>query len=109
MMDMVETSSRSRVKAIQIKPSRTRLKYTWVVCIWSRQFYDFLHGFLKGPENLHRGVEESRELHMGDVIQKAIESGLMVESVKFSNGRCRDIGTPEGLEYILGQGSGFKI
>ncbi len=37
------------------------------------------------------------ELHVGDIIQAAIQNDLQVDSVLFKEGSCLDIGTPEDM------------
>jgi glucose-1-phosphate thymidylyltransferase len=91
------------VKQIVIKPQQTRLKYAWIIAVWTPRFTQFMHDYLKTRlEEIEKMGFESREenppeLFIGEVVQKAIEEGLMVEGVKFPEHGFQDIGSPEGL------------
>ena len=39
-------------------------------------------------------------MHVGEVIQAAIEAGLYVDTLQFRHGWYLDIGTPEGLASL---------
>ena len=100
---MVESDHDGRVKKIVINPKETHLKYTWIIAVWSQTFSHFMQKDLKDINRKKRKVEftgrtlNKRELHLSDVIQKAIDSNLNVERVIFSQGSCLDIGTFDGL------------
>ncbi|MCB0209512.1 MAG: dTDP-glucose pyrophosphorylase [Anaerolineae bacterium] len=95
-MDMVEFDEQQRVRRIVIKPKhQTALIYTWIIAVWTPAFTEFMHTFLE--RKLAEGSLGAKEVFVGDVIQAAIDAGLNVESVIFSEGRYIDIGTPEDL------------
>ncbi len=97
-VDMVEVDPQGRVRAIQMKPSRTDLHYTWVIALWTPVFTDFIHAYVEGAAVGAGGHQQHvGEMTMGEVIQSAIGSGLHVDSVAFPDGNCLDIGTPENL------------
>ncbi len=112
-MDMVDTDSQGRVREIVIKPKQTDLRYTWIIAVWTPEFTKFMHEFLANsvkaipsPEHSNQALSVSRELYVGDVIRAALNAGFQVETERFEDGRCIDIGTAEDLmkavqEYSL--------
>ncbi len=93
--DMVELDAQGRACRIIIKPAQTSLRYTWIIAIWTQVFSQFMHEYL-----LDQQVETGnarQELHVGHVIQAAIEQQLYVETLTFSEGTYLDIGTPASL------------
>jgi glucose-1-phosphate thymidylyltransferase len=102
-MDMVELDRDQRVCGIQIKPSQTYLRYTWIIAVWTPAFTHFMHEWLlnrlkiEHQDQTGRLTPEHQELYVGDVIQVALENNIIVESVFFSDGSYSDIGTPEKL------------
>jgi glucose-1-phosphate thymidylyltransferase len=101
-VDMVDLSSDGRVRQIVIKPARTDLRYAWMIAAWSPKFTRFMHEHLL---DIQAGDPEQarRELHVGHVVQAAIDRGMPVESVIFAGGSCLDIGTPEDLMRAVQQ------
>jgi glucose-1-phosphate thymidylyltransferase len=100
-MDMVEFDRENHVLAIHPKPTKTRLTYTWILAVWTPRFTRFSHqSLLTESVSAHQTLQEigeDSELYVGHVIQEAIDEGLQVEAVIFSEGRCLDLGTPEDL------------
>jgi glucose-1-phosphate thymidylyltransferase len=102
-MDMVNLDPHRRVCGIQIKPTETDLKYTWIIAAWTPAFTHFMHEYLRvnlsvsSFNTADKDSDRQRELFVGDVIQAAIDDGLKVEAVIFANGSYWDIGTPEDL------------
>jgi glucose-1-phosphate thymidylyltransferase len=101
--DMVDFKSDGRIKAIDVKPSGTKLNHTWMIAVWTPGFTNFMHHYLG---NLKRSIEhgkmpktgnEKPELFLGHIIQAAIDENMAVNSVCFTNGCYLDIGTPESL------------
>lgn len=98
-MDMVELDGNGWIESIEIKPTRTKLEYTWLIAAWTPAFTRFLHEQVRGaaapvvPDEL--GGE--RELYIGDIVQAGIEMGMAVDSVCFPEGSYIDIGTPDDL------------
>jgi glucose-1-phosphate thymidylyltransferase len=102
-MDMVKLDANGRVCKIQIKPSQTNLRHTWIIAVWTSTFTHFMHQYIltryktdfQGKPG--RMADEQQEVYMGDVIQAGLENNIRVESIIFSDGRYTDIGTPEDL------------
>ncbi len=72
-----------------------------MVAVWAPEFTELLHRWVAEASDhirLHGSLE--REPHLGDVIQAAIEAGLVVQSVPFPSGSFIDIGAPERLSEI---------
>jgi glucose-1-phosphate thymidylyltransferase len=106
-MDMVALDSLGNISGFEIKPAMTDLKYTWIIAVWNFRFTQFLNGYVIE----HLSILESqagdgtpggqREIHMSEVIQAAIESGLNVSRVIFDRGSCIDVGSPENLAAAI--------
>ncbi len=100
-VDMVDVDDDLSVRHILIKPSDTTLEYTWGIAVWTPAFTDFMHGHLaKIQKGFKSGSDPKQELHVGDVIQAAIDHGLRVLSVKISDQPYIDIGNPENLQKV---------
>jgi glucose-1-phosphate thymidylyltransferase len=93
---MVEFDPTGRVLRIVEKPQESDLQYMWAIALWTPQFSQFLHDFLKSHL-----LKSGQELPIGDVIQAAIASGLIVDSVAFPDGTYLDVGTPEDLQRAI--------
>jgi glucose-1-phosphate thymidylyltransferase len=109
-MDMVETNIHGKVLKIVIKPKITKLKYSWMIAVWTPKFTGFMHEFLiqvagqyKESKLMHKGgcSAMNQEPYVGDVIQAGIKAGLRVEAVTFKAGSCIDLGTPEDLALAI--------
>ncbi len=102
-MDMVDIDDQGRVRSIHLKPQQTPFHYAWICAVWTPVFTRFMHDYLAPtqtePFQTDAGSYESErpELSVGAVIQAAIQKGLRVYGVPFSNGTYVDIGTPDGL------------
>jgi glucose-1-phosphate thymidylyltransferase len=102
-MDMVELSREGQVRKIEIKPTQTNLKLTWIIAVWTPEFTKFMHRYvLERPftslKNNPVGKSENLdEVYLGDVIQAAIRSGMHIDNVLFDDGTYIDIGTPEDM------------
>lgn len=104
--DMIEFGKDNQIKTIQIKTSRSDLKYGWTIAIWGPGFTEFLHQFLQKtiPElknglYMFNGIH--RELYIGDVFQEALYKGLKVNYFIFDEGYNLDLGTPEDLSAFI--------
>jgi glucose-1-phosphate thymidylyltransferase len=102
--DMVNVAEDGQVHQIVIKPSKTHLRYAWMIAAWRPTFTKFMHQYIHS-ENCKQSVQQ-KELFLGDVIQAAINGGLNVNSVLFSDDFCLDIGTPENLMKAVQNMSG---
>jgi dTDP-glucose pyrophosphorylase len=102
--DMVETDESGLIRNIVIKPDKTVLTHTWLLAVWSPMFTEFLHtslSALQGNAGNSANISTMQgkpELFIGDIIQKAISSGLRVGSVRFPGAAYIDIGTPDDLK-----------
>ncbi|MCP4408018.1 MAG: dTDP-glucose pyrophosphorylase [Gammaproteobacteria bacterium] len=105
-MDMVETDVQGKVLRIVIKPKQTKLKYSWMIALWTPKFTAFMHHYLAQVVEQVKAAQADkkamkRELYLGDVIQAGLASGLRVEAKRFSNGSCIDLGTPADLAQAI--------
>ena len=96
--DMIEVDGTGRVHQLVIKQPETSLRYAWVAAVWMPTFTQFMHDYL--DEAIRSGETTQRELFVGDLMQAAIDRGMYVDSVTFSDGGYVDIGSPEMLEKI---------
>lgn len=96
--DLVETDQDGLVKKIVIKSAQSHLAETWGIAVWTPVFTKYLHDFLAV-----RGKQSAtdKELHIGDVIQSAINDGLYVDAIRVSEKPFIDIGTPDDLEKAI--------
>jgi glucose-1-phosphate thymidylyltransferase len=103
--DMVATDGAGRVTRIEIKPERTELRHSWMVCVWGPRFTEHLHGYLAEVERRRADPDPERrprrEVFVGDVIVAGMERGLLVDSVTFAEGGALDVGTPQSLALAL--------
>lgn len=78
-----------RVREVQDKPASVHddMRNTWGIAAWGPRFGDLLHQMASDDPGVILGV----------VYQRAVERGMDVRAVKFSDGSFIDIGTPEGL------------
>lgn len=103
-MDMIDIDAHLRVRAIQLKPKKTRLKYAWLCAVWTPVFTEFMHQFLRrfrkgeiGGLMGNRRIDPQGDIPFGAVLRAAVQSKLKVEGVAFPTGRYLDIGTPQAL------------
>lgn len=95
-MDMVELN-RGRVTRVVVKPPTSDLTDTWGIAMWTPAFTEFLHTFLvRRPI-----VADGAELHLGYVVQAAVESGLRVRGVRVAHEPFVDIGLPENFAKVI--------
>lgn len=104
--DMVEMDERGKVRRLHIKPDSTHLYYAWEIAVWTPVFTRFMNEYVLDwhEKFIKKGQgtsSEMEELHVGDVIQAAIDNRMLVDSVLFQDGSCLDIGTPEDLKKAL--------
>lgn len=89
--DMVDLDPDGLIRAIQIKPPATDLRYTWIFAAWAPTFTEFLHRTLPALR------PPGREPYMSDAILAAMAEGLRVEALPFPEGYHLDVGTPDDL------------
>jgi glucose-1-phosphate thymidylyltransferase len=102
--DMIDIDTRDCIRAIQLKPRRTHLKYGWVCAVWAPAFTEFLHEFLRkvkraGGAGLvgNRRIDPQGDIPVGAVLRAAIHAKLRIEGFTFPTGRYVDIGTPQTI------------
>ena len=96
--DMVELDSNNRIRKIVIKPTTGEYNYGWVMAAWKPEFSDFLNDFVTETIANNTPTELTvKELHFGDAIISAMESGLKVQGIVFEEGKCLDTGTPDEM------------
>jgi glucose-1-phosphate thymidylyltransferase len=105
--DMVDIDAFGRVRAIQLKPSKTCLKYGWLCAVWTPAFTDFLHQLIRRVKKGqirgligNRKIDSQGDVPVGAVLKEALRANLKVEGVLFKAGRYIDIGTPRGLSLV---------
>jgi glucose-1-phosphate thymidylyltransferase len=106
-VDMVELDDEGFVHGIQIKPSQTSLKYTWILAVWTSVFTHFMHEFVinhlkkaNSEKDMANRIDR-QEIFVGDVIQAAIDNNLNLNSLVFTKGSFIDIGTPDDLARAI--------
>ena len=93
--DMVAWDEKTgRVEQIVVKPKRSDLDRIWIIAVWMPVFSRFMHDYLKVEHRQRLGSEFNKEIHLGDVVQRAIEGGLNVQGHLFPRHRFVDIGSP---------------
>jgi len=94
-LDMVDIRGDGRIRTITIKPRRSRLRYTWILALWSPAFSDYMHRYLNQRKS-KRAAKQS-EISVGHVFQAAIHSDLHFEGLVFEEDTWIDIGNPDDL------------
>lgn len=97
--DMVELQEDGLVNTILSKPAKSNLTYGWAIACWNTRFTEFMHQHLQQVEAQLKA--SGKELSVGEVVQAAIDNGLKVQSVRFDDGNCLDVGTPEDLQQAI--------
>lgn len=93
--DLVDVDARGRVRAIEIKPERTRLKWTWAFAVWTPRFTRYLGRWC--AEFNARSARLGREPYVSDVLLAAMRDGFEIATLAVPEARLLDIGTPETL------------
>jgi dTDP-glucose pyrophosphorylase len=99
--DMVDVDENGVIKNITPKPNNTNLLFAWSVACWSPRFTEFMHNFLGHEYSKIINQNKKKEYSVGEVIQAAIASGLLVQSVKLDADSCLDIGTSGDLRKAI--------
>lgn len=93
--DLVEIDARGRVRRFEIKPERTRLKWTWAFALWTPRFTRYLGRWC--AEFNARSARLGREPFVSDVLTAALKDGFEISTLAVPEARLLDIGTPETL------------
>jgi glucose-1-phosphate thymidylyltransferase len=102
-VDMVDLNVDGTISDIHIKPSKTCLRWTWIIAVWNDVFTEFMHDIVwrhlqrvaAAKRNLNK--KDHKEVFVGDVIREAIGSKLKIDQVLFPQGKYIDIGSPEDM------------
>lgn len=107
IIDVVEIDEEGKIQAMYLKPGPTDLHLCWLCGIWTPVFTQFMHEFIqnngRGPHaQMTTGNDSGKDsggddVPVGAVLQAAIQQGLNVYGVVFTDGKYLDIGTPENL------------
>jgi glucose-1-phosphate thymidylyltransferase len=96
--DRVDFNDDGEVREIILKPSQSRLRYSWAIAVWNPSFTRFLHDYVADNKPT---AERSSELSAGHAIQAAIRTGLRVIGLILNEKPYLDIGSPEGLHEAI--------
>jgi glucose-1-phosphate thymidylyltransferase len=107
-MDMVELDHQGNIYSIDIKPDSTKLRYTWIIAVWTSRFTEFMHQFVLKYQKDYTaqtdGNPKPTEVFVGDVIQAAVHTDIKIEKVIFKSSEYIDIGTPDDLAKAVQRG-----
>ena len=103
--DTVDFNSSGIVQDITLRPSESALPYTWGVAVWSPNFTEFLHGWVR--DNRDRGARD--ELTAGHAIKAAVRAGLRVDALILNEEPYLDIGTPDDLLRAVKNNTARKL
>jgi glucose-1-phosphate thymidylyltransferase len=101
--DLIEFDKNGRIKAINIKSDSKDLLYTWIIAVWSSEFTEFLHEYVREQKKLllrnnpPNDKDDIKELFISEVIQAGILKDLKCDHVIFKEGDYLDIGTSDDL------------
>jgi glucose-1-phosphate thymidylyltransferase len=99
--DMVELSE-NKVTNIQLKPTGKGLEYTWTIAIWKPSFTAFMSDCLeKISKEYKTHPKKNQEVILDHLFIEAIKKDMQIEGVRFKEGECLDIGTPEDLKKAI--------
>jgi glucose-1-phosphate thymidylyltransferase len=99
--DMVQFDEHGRITQIIVKPESTDLKFSWVFAIWKPEFTLFMHNYLKNELVKRQKCSTQAEIHLGHIIQAAIESGFNVFGHLFADYHFIDVGSPSNISQAL--------
>ena len=96
-MDMVGLDREGRISEIQIKPTSTKYRYTWIIAVWAPSFTEFMHEYVSFIRKKRDTALRNREVFLSEVINAAMQNDIKVDTVTFADGICLDIGIPDNL------------
>jgi glucose-1-phosphate thymidylyltransferase len=96
--DRVDFNDDGEVREIFLRPSQSRLRYSWAIAVWNPSFTQFLHDYVADNKLT---AERNSELSAGHAIQEALRRGLSVVGMILSEKPYLDIGSPEGLREAI--------
>ncbi len=98
---MVRFETDGRIKQIFVKPETTELEFCWIFAIWKPDITAFMHDYLKHDIAKRQNNSVQAEIHLGHVIQAAIENGFSVFGHLFTDFHYIDVGNPDDLAQAL--------
>jgi glucose-1-phosphate thymidylyltransferase len=86
-------------------PTAVDIDFTWNIAVWAPTFTNFLHTYLHESKCISRqqGTMAKSEVTMGVALKAALDQGLRLEAVQFSEDWYLDIGTPDNLVKAVRQ------
>ena len=99
--DMVQFEPHGRITKIVVKPQTSDLQCSWLLAIWKPDFTQFMHDFLRRDLKQRHINDLPTEIHIGHVIQAAIEGGFSVWGHLFADFDFIDVGHPASLARAL--------
>jgi glucose-1-phosphate thymidylyltransferase len=99
--DMVQFNKHGRISKIIVKPESTDLEFNWIFSIWKPTFTVFMHRYLKYDLAKRQKKPNQAEIHLGHVIQAAIENGFSVVGHPFPDYHFIDVGTADNLAQAI--------
>jgi len=97
-VDMIEFGDNGIVSKLKIKPTESEHSHTWALALWTPKFTGYLHEKVK---YIKTGDTGQKEIHLGDIINMAIEDGFIVKGHEVSSEPFIDIGTFPDLKRAL--------
>ena len=101
-MDMIGIEADSSVSRIDIKNADSPFDLTWILAAWRQSFTAYVVDIQRDEPARVADKAAHSPVHLGHVLQLAIEDGMRVEAQAFPGGRSIDIGTPDDLECAAG-------
>jgi len=92
--DTVDFDAKGKIRDIILRPSKSSLRYTWGIAVWSTNFTEFLHRYVGDKD---KSEAEHRELSAGHAVKSAVQMGLRIDALLISEEPYLDIGTPDDL------------
>jgi glucose-1-phosphate thymidylyltransferase len=96
-VDMVDFDDSGAVRRIVVKQPACGLRYSWILALWSPRFTAYLRSSPRAVDDIG---QSQRELHLGHIMQHAIDAGLKVVGVPIAGGRFLDLGSPEEVRRL---------
>jgi glucose-1-phosphate thymidylyltransferase len=101
--DRLRLDATGRVLELRLQPIGLDWPHAWILAAWAPSFTRFLERWLLAREALASAALQpaSLELHLGHVLQAAIEAQLTIEAETFQRGSFLDVGTAPGMAAAL--------
>lgn len=89
-VDMVDIDEQGRLLGLRIKQPDAGLRFTWAYACWRPSFTELILQELGRSGEI---PEDGHELHLGNLLQRAVGRGLSLNTIAFETGFALDIGT----------------